>query len=248
MAILAILRAIVLILTMMIYLMVYAISRLVWKHTTESAFKLRKHWISYVCLPILNVKIDVKGGPINKASLYVCNHRSFLDPAIISKYLNAMVIAKAEIADYPIISKGAEVTGVIWVRRDSKDSRVGVRQAYIDTIKNGVNVLVFPEGTVSIGPKPLPFKMGTFAEAAKNNFTVIPMALEYKQSSDIWTTGNLIKYYIEQASKWSIHSKLTFGPPLKSKDGAELHEKAESWIRLEMKNQQKDWSTAFDIK
>jgi len=198
-----------------------------------------------MCYPILNIKVEVKGKPIAETALYVCNHRSFLDPAVISKYLDAMIIAKAEIADYPLINKGAEVTGVIWVRRENKDSRANTKQAYIDTITSGTNVLVYPEGTVSVTPEPLDFKMGTFMEAAKNKFTVAPVALEYRDSSDIWTIHNLLKYYIKQASKWAIYTRLTFGPPLTSDDGLALHDAAEQWVKAEMKSQQAGWSRAF---
>lgn len=246
MAVLAIVRAIVLILSMSAYILVYTVSRIIWPHTKESAFALRRHWISNVCLPILNVQVKVQGKLANKAALYVCNHRSFLDPAVISKYLDAFVIAKAEIADYPIINKGAEVTGVIWVRRDSQDSRVATRKAYVDTLQAGHNVLVYPEGTVSVAPESLDFKKGTFHEAAKNGFTVVPVAIEYRDKKDLWTIASLLKYYIQQCSSWSTHVKLHFGEPMTSTDGAELHSTAYQWINTEMKSMQSNWSRAWD--
>lgn len=246
MAILAIIRALLLLLSMGLFLIVYGVTRLLWPHTKDSAFNLRRNWIKYVCLPVLNVKTIVKGKPAAGAGLYVSNHRSFLDPAIISRYLDAFIIAKAEIADYPLINKGAEVTGVIWVRRDSKDSRAATRQAYIDTIAEGYNVLVYPEGTISTDKETLPFKRGTFNEAAKNNFQVVPVVLEYRDKSDIWTINSLLKFYIKQASKWSIQTKLSFGEPISSTDGDVLHDTAYQWINTELASMQEGWSRAFD--
>jgi len=245
MPLLAIIRGIIIVISMAVYLLFYAFSRIVLPHTKESAFSLRRHWIKYVCLPILNIKTELVGKPIDSAALYISNHRSFLDPAIISKYLDAFVIAKAEIADYPIINKGAEVTGVIWVRRSNKDSRAATRQAYVDTIKDGYNVLVFPEGTISTDPHTLPFKKGTFHSAAEEGFTVIPIALEYKDETDLWKNPNLLKYYLRQCNKWAIHTKLTFGPSIESKDGFDLHCQAEEWINQELVRMQEGWSKAF---
>ncbi|MBK7700798.1 MAG: hypothetical protein IPJ39_19750 [Saprospiraceae bacterium] len=37
------------------------------------------------------------------------------------------MIAKAEVAGYPIINKGAELTGVIWVDRNDQSSRTATR-------------------------------------------------------------------------------------------------------------------------
>lgn len=248
MAILAIIRAIILVLTMFLFLLLYAISRIVLPHTKETAFALRRRWISWICLPVLNIKTTVSGKPSDGAALYVCNHRSFLDPAIMSKYLDAFIIAKAEIANYPIINKGAEVTGIIWVRRDSRDSRAATRQAFVDTIKSGYNVLVYPEGTISVEKESLPFKMGTFHTAAKEGFAVVPMALEYRDASDLWTIYSLPKYYIKQASKWRIETKLTFGPALTSADGEQLHTQAHSWVNAEMKQMQDGWTRAWPSK
>jgi len=244
-AILAIIRGIIVILTMALYLVVYGLSRIFMPHTKESAFNLRRHWIKYIVFPVLNIKVELKGKPPVAGALYLCNHRSFLDPAIISKYLDAFIIAKAEIADYPLINKGAEVTGIIWVRRDNRDSRQATKQAYVDTINDGYNVLVYPEGTVSKTPEALPFKRGTLNEAAKNGFKVVPVALEYRDKSDIWTIDNLLKFYIQQASKWKIQTKLSFGPVLESDDARELHDQAFNWIQDEIKIQQEGWSRAF---
>jgi len=195
---------------------------------------------------VLNIKVQLQGKVAEGAALYVCNHRSFLDPAVISKYLDAFVIAKAEIADYPIINKGAEVTGVIWVRRDSQDSRVATRKAYVDTLQAGYNVLVYPEGTVSIEPTSLDFKKGTFHEAAKHGFKVVPVAIEYRDKKDLWSIASLLKYYIQQCSTWSTHVKLHFGEPLSAADGAELHDQAYQWINKEMHTMQTGWSRAWD--
>jgi len=153
MILLAIFRALLLIITMTVYLLCYAVTRLIWKHTPESSFKLRRHWVSNMCLPILNIKVEMKGTPPKGGTLCICNHRSL-----------------------------AEVTGIIWVKRDSKDSRAATRQAYIDTIAKGYNVLVYPEGTVSTQKETLPFKRGTLNEAAKNGFKVVPAAIEYRDS------------------------------------------------------------------
>ena len=245
MVVLAILRALVLIVAMSLYLLTYAASRVIWPHTKEAAFKLRRHWVRYMCFPILNIKVKVSGSPLTGAALYVCNHRSFLDPALISKYLDAFVIAKAEIADYPIINKGAEVTGIIWVRRDSHSSRSATKQAYVSTLQSGYNVLVYPEGTVSVAQQTLPFKKGTFYEAAANGFPVIPVAIEYKKASDLWTMHSLAKYYLRQCSKWSTEVKLSFGPTLSLTNGADLHSTAHEWINQELASMQSQWSEVW---
>lgn len=240
--ILAIIRGILLILMMAFYLLGYAVTRIFWKHTRSSGLRLRKAYMSQMACRILNIKVQVEGEPFDSPALYVCNHRSFSDPVVISKYLNAFIIAKAEIANYPIISKGAEVTGIIWVQRTDKDSRTNARKAFVDVVKGGHNILVYPEGTVSTTRNTLPFKKGTFIEAAKEGLTIVPVAIEYRSKKDLWLMPNIVSQYLNAFGKWKTETKLTFGPPLKMEDGVKLADECEQWINVEIDKMQDDWS------
>lgn len=239
--IIAALRGLGMVITMIVFLILYAITRIVLKHTKESGLNLRKFWISNVAYPLLNLKVEVKGKVHDQPALYVSNHRSFTDPIVISKYLNAFVIAKAEVASYPVINKGAEVTGILYVKRDNKDSREQARKAFVDVIKSGHNILVYPEGTISTNKSPIPFKKGTFFEAVKEGITIIPVAIEFKNDKDLWTIPHFIGQYFNQFSKWRTSAKLSFGPPLKSKDGEEAVQEAYNWIEGELHQMQEGW-------
>jgi len=237
----AAIRGILILLTMIIFLLCYAVTRILFRHTKESGLRLRKAWITYMAYPILNLKTEVKGKPYDAPALYVSNHRSFTDPIVISKYLNAFVIAKAEVASYPVINKGAEVTGILYVKREDKDSRNQARRAFVDVIRSGFNILVYPEGTISVNQSPLEFKKGTFFEAAKEDITIVPVAIEFKHKKDFWTIPNFIGQYFNQFSKWKTEAKLSFGSPLQSKDGKALIDEAYGWITDELGSMQEDW-------
>ena len=239
--IIAAFRGLAILLTMILFLLAYAISRIVLKHTKASGLGLRRFWITYVAYPILNLSVEVEGKPLSSPALYVSNHRSFTDPIVISKYLNAFVIAKAEVASYPIINKGAEVTGVLYVKREDKNSRTQTRKAFVDVIKEGHNILIYPEGTISTDKEPLEFKNGTFYEAVKEEITVVPVAIEFKDMKDLWTIRNFIGQYFNQFSKWKTEVKLSFGPPLTSFDGGEIKDEAYQWINKTLDNMQRDW-------
>ena len=226
---------------MLIYLLLYAITRIFVSHTKDTGFKLRKFWIKSMGYPILNIHDEVKGNPINKPALYVANHRSFADPVVMSKYLDAFIIAKAEVANYPIINKGAEVTGIIYVKREDKTSRNTARKAFVDVIENGFNVLVYPEGTVCIDKHPLSFKKGTFYEAVKHNIPVVPVAIEFKDKKDLWMIPNFVSQYLHQFGFWKTSVKLAFGPEMEADDGDILREKCYSWIDSQLLEMQENW-------
>lgn len=228
------------------YIIVYGISCLFKPHTKERALKLREHYIQNVALPIFNIHIDVKGAPISTPALYVCNHRSFSDPVVVCRYLPAFVLAKAEVANYPIINKGAELTGVIWVNRSNKSSRLDARTKLTETIKAGYNVLLFPEGTVGTAKNTLPFREGSFNEAAENNIPVIPIAIEYQSSKDLWIKDKFVQQFLFQFSKWKTSVKLRFGDPIYSKHGSELCATSYHVINEQLEEMQQGWKTSFE--
>ena len=230
---------------MVVYMTVYAISCIFWKHSRERAFQLRKHYLRYYCIPILNIKIEIKGEIAKSPSLYVSNHRSFADPIVLCKYLDALIIAKAEVMNYPIINKGAELTGVIWVNRQDQVSRNHTRSKMVEAIQSGYNILVYPEGTVGKEKTTLPFRKGTFMEAAENNIQVVPLAIEFKSAKDLWVIEKFFPQYLYQFSKWKTEVKLAFGEPINSENGDQLHNEAFQWVNNEISNMQKGWSEVF---
>jgi 1-acyl-sn-glycerol-3-phosphate acyltransferase len=231
---------------MIMYMLIYGLSCLFKPHSKKRALNLRQHYLRYLCIPLLNIHIIKEGNPIDDFSaLYVSNHRSFADPIVLCRFLKAFVIAKAEVMNYPIINKGAELTGVIWVNRQDQQSRNEARDKMVETIKAGFNILVYPEGTVGQAKETLPFRKGTFMEAAANDITVIPVAIEFKSPKDLWVIEKFVPQYFYQFSKWRTDVKLRFGDKITGSDGNKLHDQAYSWINMELKNMQKDWSISF---
>lgn len=198
-----------------------------------------------VGIPVLNISIEKKGEVTDNAAIYMGNHRSFADPIVVCRYLDAFVIAKAEVAKYPIINKGAELTGVIWVDRSNKNSRQETRSKLVETVQKGHNILVFPEGTVGTQATTLPFKMGTFIEAAQNGIPIVPFAIEFKSAKDLWVIPSFIPQYFYQFSKWKTSVRFYIGEPITDTDPERLQQKTQSWIDQTLLEQQKSWSEIF---
>lgn len=245
---LAAVRAIIVFGSMALFMLFYGISCIIIPHSKKRALRLRENFLKYICIPVFNIHIIKISDPSVEPALYVCNHRSFTDPIVLCRYLKGFVIAKAEVANYPIINKGAELTGVIWVDRNNQDSRTATRDKMVDTIQSGYNIIVYPEGTVGKERTTLPFKKGTFMEAAANDIPVIPVAIEFKDAKDLWVKEKFVPQYLHQYSKWRTEVKLHFGTPIINKDGVYLQETAQNWIDNQLMNMQKDWSTAFEAR
>jgi len=180
----------------------------------HAKFRLRSIFCKIAIL-ILGIKVEVSGtwtreqGPY----LYLCNHRSLLDPIICARYIKAYFLSKAEVANYPVLGIGSDLTGTIFVERDKKGSRSASREAMLDVLKSGKNVIVFPEGTTNGADYTKRFYRGSFEVAKEANAKIIPVVLEYKHREDYWVTPGLLAKSVEQFSKWRTTLHFWMGEP-----------------------------------
>lgn len=241
---LACVRLLLLILVMLFFVIGYGLIVLTGGHRPKRAFIMRRGFVR-VCLWLLGIRIECQTPVTNldKPSLYICNHRSLIDPVIVSRFINAVVLSKAEVKDYPLIGIGAQWSGVIYVDRDHKDSRTAARMAMEKALNDGFDVLVFPEGTVGGQPGTLPFKPGSFETAWQIKAPVIPIALAYRDPvNDYWTTGGLMNQYFKKFSKWRTETRLAFGPVLSNGlDGKELAIITRNWIDARLSDMHQSW-------
>ena len=241
---LAALRLILIIVSLAIFVLPLFLADKIFGLSTKSAFKVRRMWIR-VAKVILGITTQVEGQQYEETALYVCNHRSFADPLIISLYLNAYVIAKAEVGKLPILSTGAELTGVMYVQRESKDSRSAVKKKMVETLLEGKNVLVYPEGTTNGELHLKPYKRGTFIEAADNGIPVVPVVIEYKNAKDLWSSRGMVRHHFKQFGKLRTQCRLRFGPFLTSTDGEQLRSESEDWSNQSVKEIHQGWNSLF---
>jgi len=132
---------------------------------------------------IAGTRIIVKGQeniPKDEAVLYVPNHRGIFDIVITYPlYINQTAfVAKQETKKFPVFS--------IWMAfmncqfLDRKDLRKGLKVILkcADLIKEGVSVVIFPEGTRNKTEEPLQeFHDGSFKIAEKSECKIIPVAI-----------------------------------------------------------------------
>lgn len=136
-----------------------------------------------VCTRILGFEIRVHGrierdGPV----LFVCNHTSYADIAILGSLMPASFVAKAEVATWPLFGLLARLQRTVFVdRRGARTARQ--RDAMVERLEKGDSLILFPEGTSSDGNTVLPFKSALFSVAQfrpnDRPLTVQPVSIAY---------------------------------------------------------------------
>jgi 1-acyl-sn-glycerol-3-phosphate acyltransferase len=190
-----------------------------------------------IMLPFLGIRIDTSGVPniSPTATIFVGNHRSYIDPIVALSITNSVVVAKSEVSKWPIIGAASKLAGAIFVRRSDKSSRSATLQTMEHLLRNGVSVLVYPEGTTSRAPTLLPFRIGAFSLASKMSVPIIPIAMEFADPDDAWTgDASFLPHFIQTFGRPTIDITISFGEPMWHEDEVQLMTDVHTWIASEL--------------
>lgn len=184
---------------------------------TERGFHYRRKFCK-AALSILNIHFQQDGHLQLGACLYVSNHRSMLDPLIQLGSIDAYIVSKAEVGNYPVLGRGAKETGIILVHRHDHNSRRAALDAIEEKLLSGFQVLIYPEATTHGGDLTGEFKKGAIEMAFRKGIPIVPMMIEYPDSSYYWTDGSLLAYFKRLfASRKSHKVNGRIGFPMTSK-------------------------------
>lgn len=119
---------------------------------------------------IIGVKLQAKGQayPVEPVKgpgypvLYVVNHVSWLDIIVLGMMLDAVFVAKSDVAEWPLLGRLANMRQCIFVSRQPVQVEREV-QMIRARLASGCNVILFPEGTTGDGGRLLPFKSSLLA-------------------------------------------------------------------------------------
>lgn len=139
-----------------------------------------------VLLRGLGVKVALRGAePLRQpGTLYVANHVTWLDIPVLGRVLDAGFVAKGEVGRWPVVGPLARAYGCLFVEREAR-GRAGAQAAALGGHLAGkAGMVLFPEGTTSLGQGLLPFRSSLFAPliGAQAGFMVQPVALVYTRA------------------------------------------------------------------
>ncbi len=107
------------------------------------------------------------------------NHQSIFDIFAFLGYLPIQFrwIAKAELFRLPFLGWAMTRIGYIPIERESPKKAYRSMLQAAEKVKNGVSILIFPEGTRSPNGNLQPFKKGVFLIALKSQAPILPIAI-----------------------------------------------------------------------
>ncbi len=112
-------------------------------------------YVQYFCrrlCDVFNIEVQVHGVIPREPALWVSNHISWLDVAVLGSGARIFFLAKAEIEKWPILGNLAKGGGTLFIKRGSGDS-IRIREQITEFLKQDIPVLFFPEATTTDGTK-----------------------------------------------------------------------------------------------
>ena len=109
--------------------------------------------VRYFCRGLCNaldIEVTVHAPIPVEHALWVSNHVSWLDVAVIGSQTRIFFLAKAEIQHWPLFGRLAQAGGTLFIQRGSGDSVV-VKEQISGFLNQKLPILFFPEATTTDG-------------------------------------------------------------------------------------------------
>ena len=142
---------------------------------------------------VSGIKVDVKGLAnieSSKSYIYMSNHRSNFDIPVLLGCLPIQFrwLAKAELFKIPMFGRAMSGAGYVKIDRSNQKAAIKSIDEIAAKMKNGISVMLFPEGTRSQDGNVNPFKKGGFVMAVDTGVPIVPVIIRGTRS--IMTKGS----------------------------------------------------------
>lgn len=136
---------------------------------------------------LLGIRVRVHGNVAdNKQVLFVSNHSSYLDIFALASFLPAVFIAKDDIPDWPVVGWISQLSGSIFISRNSHKTLENIRKI---KESRSTSFILFPEGTTSDGNRVEKFNSAFFSLTqtlgGKDSAVVQPISIAYTRLAGI---------------------------------------------------------------
>lgn len=202
-------------LTMVVWLLIFPFDRD--KKVTHMFLVYQSLILTYL-IPIWKIRIKGREKAIRGTTyVIISNHQSILDILLLNclRYKYKWV-SKIENSKVPVIGWYLKMADYIIVDRGNDESKTEMLEKSYNTLKKGISIMIFPEGTRSLNNQIGFFKRGAFQLALEANVPVLPVLID-------GTGGILPKHGYHFGSGYQIKIKV-LDPVYPSSFGTDIPE------------------------
>jgi 1-acyl-sn-glycerol-3-phosphate acyltransferase len=192
----------------------------------------RMAWANEI-LKNLNFTVSTRGIiSQNKPVIYVSNHIGYIDiPILMSSIEDCVFVSKKEVGSWPILGQASKKIGTVFVKRNSKNSRIQAREEIIHQLtQNNKRIIVFPSGTTSLGHE-VHWNKGIFEIAEQYKISVQPVRINYShlRAAAYIDKDRLLSHLIKLTQHKGLSAHIEFHTAIKIKDVMRDLEYCRAW-------------------
>ncbi len=143
--------------------------------------------------------------PKEGSMLFVSNHQSNFDILLLLSYLPIPkgFVAKVELEKFPFVSQWMKRIHCLFMDRSDMKQSAQIIIDGIKQLKNGINMVIFPEGTRSKTGELGEFKAGSFKLGLKSKRPIVPITIDgtrnIMEANHYFIKGRTINLHIHPA-------------------------------------------------
>lgn len=131
-------------------------------------------------IPVWKIEIEGREKALSDSTyVIISNHQSILDILLINclRY-RFKWISKIENINLPVLGWYLRMAGYITVNRGNEESKAEMLERSDQCLKQGISIMIFPEGTRSVDGEIGFFKRGAFQLAIQNSVPILPVVID----------------------------------------------------------------------
>jgi 1-acyl-sn-glycerol-3-phosphate acyltransferase len=134
-------------------------------------------WYHRLCCRIFAIKVTIEGTPVrDKQVVYISNHTSYLDIPVIASTLQTAFVAKLDVASWPLFGTLGRLQRTLFISR-ARTAIGKEKDSFENRLKEPLPLVLFAEGTSTIGERIKPFKSSLFEVFLNKDITIQPMTI-----------------------------------------------------------------------
>ncbi|PWD43720.1 HAD family hydrolase [Gordonia paraffinivorans] len=151
-----------------------------------------------VGLSLAGVHVQVlEGGEYlfsDRPCVFLFNHQSKLDLPVMIHLIRgeATGVAKKEVARVPVLGEILKQAGLVFIDRADRSKAIEQLAPAVDALRDGMSLVIAPEGTRSPTPRVGEFKKGPFHIAMQAGVPIVPVVLR-NTGELMWRGAQLIR-------------------------------------------------------
>ena len=147
---------------------------------------------------ISKMRIEIVGVPPTAPFFLVTNHLSYTDVPAIRAIVNGVFVAKSEVGQWFLAGRICRDMGTIFINRMNRRDIPRAGAEIIKRFEQGEGVIVFPEGTSTVGETVLPFNSSFFEFAARAQLPVSYASITYATPSNVPKATETVSWWDEK--------------------------------------------------